>query len=276
MNLLEAVVLGLVQGAAEFLPISSSGHLVLVPWWLGWEEPPLVYDVTVHLGTTLAVLAYFWRDWLALARAGWQLLREGAITTHEQYLLLFLILSTLPGIVAGLLIKDVFESVFSEPSLVALMLVVTAGLLSLSEYLSQHRATQARPLEAITLRDAVGIGLAQALAVIPGISRSGSTMAAGLSLGLSREAAARYSFLMSTPIIIGAGLVQGLDIVRGEVALEGDMAGALLVGFISSALMGYLSIAFLLNFVRGRSFYGFAAYCAALGIISFIAIQVSG
>lgn len=275
MNLLEALVLGLVQGAAEFLPISSSAHLVLVPWWLGWEGPPLIYDVTVHMGTTLAVLAYFWRDWLALAKAGWQLLRERAITTTEQYLLLFLILSTIPAMISGLLIKDVFESVFSDPSLVALMLLVTAALLTLSEYLSQNRAEQARPLEAITWRDAVGIGLAQAVAVIPGISRSGSTMAAGLTLGLSREAAARYSFLMSTPIIIGAALMQSLDVLSGEVVVEGDMAGALVVGFMASALMGYASIAFLLRLVRGRSFYGFAAYCAAFGIISFLAISAS-
>lgn len=272
MSILEALILGLLQGAAEFLPISSSGHLVLVPWWLGWDDPPLMFDVVVHVGTTVAIITYFWRDWLGLLVAGWQAIRERAITTPQQKILLFILLGTIPGVVAGLLLEDYFESVFSEPILVAGMLLVTASLLVLSETLAQG----GKPLDDLSLSDALIIGTAQALAIIPGISRSGSTIAAGLVRDFSRSDAARYSFLLATPIIIGAGAKQGLDVILGEATLQSDMVGALVVGFLASALMGYACIVFLLALVRRQPLYGFAVYCVVFGLVSILAAASRG
>jgi undecaprenyl-diphosphatase len=272
MSLLEAFVLAIVQGATEFLPVSSSAHLILVPWWLGWEQAPLTYDVTVHLGTTLAVLGYFWHDWQRLAQAALRIVGQRKVNGPDEWLVVWLIVSTIPAVIAGLLLEDYFESVLSDPPLVAAMLLVTASLLVLSEQLSQQ--ARSKSSDDLTFGDAVLIGLAQACAILPGVSRSGSTMSAGLLRGLTREAAARYSFLMSTPIILGAGLKQGLDILTG--AEQGGDAGVLVVGFVVSALTGYACIAFLLGYVRRRSFYPFAAYCVAFSLITLAAIALRG
>lgn len=267
MSILEALILGMLQGVAEFLPISSSGHLVLVPWWLGWEAPPLVYDVVVHVGTMSAILIFFWRDWFDLTLAGWQALKKRAITEPNEWIFFSLIIGTIPAVIVGLLLEDIFEEKLSEPRLVAVMLLVTAALLVVSELLSQF----GRKISDIKLGDGLLIGVAQAVAIVPGISRSGSTIAAGLLRGLDRESAARYSFLLATPVIIGAGAKQALDIVTGDVVVDGDLTGVLIVGYVSSAIVGYASIAFLLRFIRRRSLYPFAIYCVIFGTVSFIA-----
>lgn len=266
VDLLKALVLGILQGATEFLPISSSGHLVLVPWWLNWSEPPLIFDVVVHLGTLVAVLIYFWRDWLALLRAGVHALRSRTVQDPDTRLLLLILLGTVPAAVAGALLEDVFESAFSKPSLVAAFLLVTALVLVLSE---RARAAK-RGLEDLTTRDALVVGAAQALAIFPGISRSGSTIAAGMMRGLPRPVAARFSFLLATPIIFGAGAKQGLDVIMGDAHVGQALIGPLVVGFVAAALVGYVCIWGLLRLLQRRRLYGFAVYCAAFGVLSLL------
>ena len=271
MDLLEALILGLLQGATEFLPVSSSGHLVLVPWWLGWDQPPLLFDVVVHLGTLVAVLIYFWRDWLTLSRAGLRALRKLSLTSINQdpdlRLVALLALGTIPAGVAGLLLDDVFEAAFSDPPLVAAFLLVTALLLALSE--RAHRADE-RTLSDLTARAALIIGAAQAVAIFPGISRSGSTIAAGMGQGLSRPAAARFSFMLATPAILGAGFVEGANALTGSAEAGQELLLPLLAGFIAAALVGYGCVWFLMRLLQRQRLYGFAAYCAAFGTVSLL------
>ncbi|MBN1681161.1 MAG: undecaprenyl-diphosphatase UppP [Anaerolineae bacterium] len=277
MDLLKALVLGILQGATEFLPVSSSGHLVLVPWWFGWDEAPLIFDVVVHLGTLVAVLIFFWRDWLTLFRAGWTALYSHSNqtdnhnhTTNQEpdaRLLWLLIMGTIPAALVGALLEGVFEATFSEPSLVAVFLLVTALLLVGSERVYSARE---RSLSDLTGRDALLIGTAQAVAIFPGISRSGSTIVTGIWRGLPRPEAARFSFLLATPIILGAGAKQVLDVITGSVTVESDMIGPLIVGFFSSAVVGYVCIWFLLRLLQRRRLVGFAVYCAAFGTVSLL------
>ena len=266
VDLLEAIILGIVQGATEFLPVSSSGHLVLVPWWLGFDKPPLLFDVVVHLGTLMAVLVYFWRDWLTLVQAGLNALRNRTLQDPDARLLLLLAIGTIPAAIAGVLLDDVFEAAFAEPRAAALALLVTAGLLAMSERV--YAST--RTLSDINLSDTLVIGVAQAFAIFPGISRSGSTIAAGMLRGLPRPAAARFSFLLATPIIIGAGLKQAFDVLTGSVTLTDDLVGPLIVGFLAAAVVGFVSIWFLMRLLQSRRLYGFAVYCAAFGTLSLL------
>jgi len=266
LELWKAIILGILQGATEFLPVSSSGHLVLIPWLFGWDESPLIFDVVVHLGTLVAVLLYFWRDWLTLFRAGWTALRTRSTQDPDARLLLLIGLGTVPAALAGALLEDVFESAFSEPALVAAFLLVTALLLTVSERLS----TANQSLSGLTVRDALTVGIAQAFAILPGISRSGSTIAAGLWRGLPRATAARFSFLLATPIILGAGGKQALDVVTGDAIVGQDMALPMVAGFLSAALVGYACVWFLMRLLKERSLYGFAAYCAAFGTLSLL------
>jgi undecaprenyl-diphosphatase len=266
LELWKAIILGILQGSTEFLPVSSSGHLVLVPWLLGWETSPLLFDVVVHIGTLLAVLMYFWRDWLTLLRAGWTALRTRSTQDPDARLLLLIGLGTVPAALAGALLEDVFESAFSEPALVASFLLVTAFLLAVSE----RTSTANQSLSALTVQDALTVGIAQAFAIFPGISRSGSTIAAGLWRGLPRATAARFSFLLATPIIMGAGCKQVLDVVTGDVTVAQDMVLPLIAGFVSAAVVGYACIWFLMRLLKERSLYGFAVYCAAFGTLSLL------
>ena len=269
MDVLKALFLGFLQGATEFLPISSSGHLVLVPWWFGWDAPPLVFDVTVHMGTLVAVLMYFWRDWLALFRAGLGALRSRSFFQDPDARLLLLIgVGTVPAALAGALLESVFECAFASPAVVSLFLLVTAGVLVWSERV--YKAD--RPLRELTLRDALAVGLAQAFAIFPGISRSGSTMAMGIARGLSRPNAARFSFLLATPIILGAGAKQTLDVLRGaETVARADIA-PLVAGFLAAAGTGFVCIWFLMRLLQRWRLYVFAAYCAALGTLSLLGV----
>ncbi|MBN2303816.1 MAG: undecaprenyl-diphosphatase UppP [Anaerolineae bacterium] len=271
MDLLKALVLGILQGATEFLPVSSSGHLVLVPWWLNWDKPLLVFDVMVHLGTLVAVLIYFRRDWLNLMGAGLYALRIDTLPNPNQdpdiRLLTLIGLGTLPAALAGLLFSSIFEEAFSKPPLVAAFLLLTALLLFLSERV--HAAD--RTIEDLNTRDALLIGAAQALAIFPGLSRSGSTIATGMWRGLPRAVAARYSFLLSIPIIMLAGAKQVLDTLTGDVTIGSDMVLPLIVGFVAAAITGYVCIWGLLKLLQRRRLYVFVAYCAAFGIVSLLA-----
>ncbi|MDN5347308.1 MAG: undecaprenyl-diphosphatase [Clostridia bacterium] len=245
MSIWQAMVMGLVQGLGEFLPISSSAHLVLTPWLFNWPDPGLSFDVALHIGTLIAVVAYFWRDW-------WVLLVKGLTSPREQEgkIFWYLVVACIPGALFGLVLEHLAETVFRTPLLVALMLFLMGVFL----YWSDRAGKKTKTFAQITFWDSLFIGFSQALAIIPGVSRSGITMSAGLLAGLSREATARFSFLLSAPIIFGAGLVQLKDIPVGQ------MDAAFWVGVLTSMVTGFLAIKFLLHYLKRGSFLIFAWY----------------
>jgi undecaprenyl-diphosphatase len=242
---LHDIILGLVQGLTEFLPISSSGHLVIVPGVLGWAEPPLSLTILLHLGTLVALLAYFHKDILGLA-AG--LLGRGMDPGVARRVVAFLVIGTIPAVIAGLAFGSFFENAFQRPYESCIELAITGVLLIVAERLGERTAH--RELDA---PKAFGIGVAQALAILPGISRSGSTIGAGLWFGMSREEATRFSFLLSIPAVAGAGV---LDLAKGQL----DFSASALAGLVAAAVSGYLSIAVLLRFVRTHSLRVFSGY----------------
>lgn len=268
MSLIQAILLGLVQGATEFVPVSSSGHLVLVPWLLGWESPDLVFDTVVHWGTLVAVLAYFWRDWLVLITAWLRGLLRWDWRDPLARLMWLLILGSIPAAAIGFLLEDFFESLFGKPVWVSVFLLVTAGLLALSERLGERT----RDMDDLRWPDALAIGLGQAAAIAPGISRSGATMATGLFRGLRRPVAARFSFLLATPIIFGAGLVKLLDLFATPDPLA--QVPVLVAGFLAAAASGYLCIWGLLRYLKRGKLYPFAIYCACAGVLCLIVAWV--
>ncbi len=268
MDIIIAFILGLVQGLTEFIPISSSAHLVLVPWLFGWPAFGLFFDTILHWGTLLAVLVYFRNDWVAIVkgfiasltmRGPWNSAPGGRLAQPASRLAWGIILGTVPAVVLAFLFEDFFEGLFSTPRAVAAFLLVTAVIL----YVSERLGRRVRSLEALNIPDTLAIGLAQAAAIAPGISRSGATIAAGLARGLTRDAAARFSFLLSMPVILGAGLLQALDVAtNAEVA---PPLAVLVVGFAAAAVTGYLCIRFLLSYLRRGSLNVFAIYCAIAG-----------
>jgi undecaprenyl-diphosphatase len=247
-----AAVLGILQGLGEFLPISSSGHLIVVPWLAGWPDSGLAFDVALHLGTLAAVALAFWRDWVRLLSAGLRGLASGRpLADPDARLLLYLALASIPGAVAGLLLDEWAETVFRSPGLVSLMM----ALMGLVLWLADRRAGGEGTPEAVSLRDALLIGLAQALAIVPGTSRSGATISMALFLGHRREAAARFSFLLALPITLGAAAVKVPGLLAG-----GADPGPVLAGTLAAAVSGFLAIRFLLAYVRTRSYLPFVAY----------------
>ena len=290
MTLFQAFLLGVLQGATEFLPVSSSGHLVLVPWLFGWGEPGLAFDAVVHWGTALAVVVYFWRDWVSIVTAFFRSLppqvgglraalagreiptdRRGAgLASVDARLAWLILLGTVPAAVIGFLLEDFFEAMFARPPAAAAFLLVTATLLTVAERLGRRQ----RELDRLTWVDALVIGLAQALAIFPGISRSGATIAAGLAQGLRREPAARFSFLLATPIIFGAGLFKLVDLAQvGDLPAQ---APTLALGFLSAGVVGFGCIHFLLRYLQRRRLYPFAVYCAAAGVACLLLALVRG
>jgi undecaprenyl-diphosphatase len=250
--LLQAIIQGVVQGLTEFLPISSSAHLILVPRLLGWDDPFLTspeFDVMLHLGTLGALLVYFWRDLFRLGLAWLASLRERRLGDDpDRRLAWLLLLTVIPAASVGALFEDFFDETFRDVLLVIpLLLVVGAGMLAFGERYGRRD----RGLDKLRVRDALVIGMAQALALFPGISRSGVTIAAGLVLGLDRAAAARFAFLMGIPIIAGAGLWKLRVIVAGETSAFEPLV--LAAGMTASALAGLAAIAFLLRYLRTRS-----------------------
>jgi undecaprenyl-diphosphatase len=263
MTVLQALLLGVVQGATEFLPISSSGHLVLVPWLLGWEFEPqaaFIFDVLVQWGTLTAVMVYFRDDLRMLLGAAWQgVLDRQPFQNRERRLAWLLLASSLPAAAAGLALKSPVQRAFEDPLAVSVFLLLTAGLLSLSERLGRRT----RPLSALTWKDALWIGAAQILALFPGVSRSGATIAGGLTRDLRRAEAARFSFLMSIPIMLGAGLIALMDLLqtgRGSAS-----ALPLLVGFLAAGAVGYIAIRWLISYLSRRPLTIFSVYCLSLG-----------
>jgi undecaprenyl-diphosphatase len=261
MPLYQAIILAVVQGLAEFLPISSTAHLILFPWLLGWKDPGLTFDVALHAGTLVAVAIYFWRVWVRMAAAALGLGTSTETSRVERRLFWFLVIGTIPGGIAGFLFERAAEETFRQPWLIATSLIVVG----LAMWFGDRAESHEKSLERTGLADALWIGAAQALAVIPGISRSGSTMTAGLLRGLTREAAARFSFLLATPLITGAVLVKGFEL--RHTGLPADMRLPFLAGIAVSGLVGYLVIAFLIRYLANRTFKIFVIYRLALGVI---------
>ena len=252
---IRAIILGTVQGLAEFLPISSSGHLRLIEEGLGWDEFGLAFDTVLHVATLLAVLIYFRKDVANMLGA---MFSKDPLKAHDRRLAWLIVLATIPTGIIGLIGNDWFVS--ADLIWVGVAFLITSATLTLAEKLSVKRLHDP---EALGKGKATLIGIAQGFAIMPGLSRSGATMAAGLGLGLDREQAARFSFLLSAPIILLAGMKQSLDVIQGDATLPS--VAATVAGFIAAAVTGYLAIAGLMRFIRDRTFYPFAVYTAILG-----------
>ena len=266
MDLIQAVILGIVQGATEFIPVSSSGHLVLLPWLLGWESPGLVFDTVVHWGPLVAVLAYFWRDWWNLITSWLRGLLRWDWRDPNARLMWLILVGSIPAVVIGYLLEDFFESLFGQPAWVCVFMMVTAGVLASAEWLGK----KTRDLNDLHWPDALIIGIGQAAAIAPGISRSGATISVGLYRGVKRAAAARFIFLLGTPIIFGAGLLQLADLL--SVPDAGARVPALVAGFLAAATVGYLCIWFLLRYLQRGKLYPFAVYCFLVGLACLIVV----
>lgn len=252
MEIFQAIILGLVQGFTEFLPISSSGHLVLIPWFFGWEDPGLAFDVALHFGTLVAVIAYFWKDLIVIIKNG--LTRNGKIKEtkldnkkDEEYpknLLWLLAIATIPGVLAGYFFESQAETVLRSPLVIVFSLSIGGFFL----YWADRKLKNVKPLKKITIKNTIFIGCAQALAIIPGVSRSGITMTAGLFSNLNRVAVAKFSFLMSIPVIFGAFVYKFND-------FAGEGIGIVeIAGIIAATVSGYLAIAGLIKFVERTSY----------------------
>src|SRR5512146_917761 len=240
---LQALVMGIVQGLTEFLPVSSSGHLIIVPFLCGWHDPfidSLAFSVMLHIGTLLALFIYFWADWLRLIPAGLAAIRDRSLRADpDRRLAWLLIAATIPAAIVGFLFNDIIESNVREVGLVALTLVIGGGIL----WLADRRGGRAKGVADVSFPVAVGIGVAQAVALVPGISRSGISISAARFAGLDREAAARFSFLMATPITLGAAIFEIRKLITGEsgVAVE---VGPLIVGMLAAFVSGMIAIGF--------------------------------
>lgn len=266
MTIFQSILLGIVQGLTEFLPISSSGHLVIVPHLLGWQIPAgdaFVFDVLVQVATLLAVFTYFWKDIVAILKAFFTgilnrqpfadpLAREGW----------FIILATIPAGVIGLALKNTVEAAFTSLTATAIFLFFTAVLLLIAE----RAGKRIRNINNLGWKDAIWIGLFQALAIFPGVSRSGATITGGMTRDLERTDSARVSFLMSIPIMLAAGLAAGVDMLK--VPNIGSQMTAFIPGFITAALVGYLAIRWLLGYLTRHPLYVFSIYCALAGLLA--------
>ena len=261
MSTLQAAILGLVQGLGEFLPISSSAHLVLIPWLFKWNDPGLTFDIALHIGTLIAVAIYFWKDWLRLITKGLTDVRS-----TEGQLFWYLVAATIPGAVVGFLLEKKAETIFREPILIATMLILLGVLL----YWADRKSVKNIEMNRITFRTSLFIGLSQALAIIPGVSRSGITMTMGLLMGLTREGAARFSFLLSAPIIFGAALVKLPFLISNPSVITINFIIGILVSFVT----GILSIGFLLRYIQTKNFLPFAWYRFILGSLVIVIVLI--
>jgi len=258
MTPLQAIALGIIQGLSEFLPISSSAHLTLAPWLLGWEDPGLAFDVALHLGTLIAVLWYFRMEWIALVKAAFGILTTGRVETPEKRRVVYLIIATIPGAIGGYLLQSRAESAFRDPQLIAIALIVMGIVLWLVDKL----VDQQRVLGEMRWIDGLLIGLSQVIALIPGVSRSGSTISTARGLRFDRESAAEFSFLMSMPIIAAAVIMEGPKALQ-----QGGLTNELMSGVVASAISGWLAISILMRFVSRHSYGIFGFYRVALGLV---------
>jgi len=259
VEIFQSIALGIVQGLGEFLPISSTAHLILVPYFTGWNDPGLAFDVALHGGTLLAVLIYFYKDWLEIFQITF-LKKESR--EYDKNILWLLVLGTIPGALAGFFLENWVDGIFRSPFVIAF----TLAFFGLILYLVDKFSRKQRDLKNLKLSDVLAIGICQAIAVVPGVSRSGATISAGLALGMNRVSAARFSFLLSTPIILGATVSQLPDLIGNGID------SAMIWGIVFSALSGYIAIKYLLKFVQNYSYKFFFWYRLILaGIIVLVA-----
>jgi undecaprenyl-diphosphatase len=267
----QAIVLGITQGVTEFAPISSSGHLIIVPWLFGWpilNNPDFnkTFDVALHLGTLVGALIYFRRDVVRYLVAWVRSVRERSISTVDERLAWALVIGTIPGVIAGAALEHVIQDKLGQPVVIAVMLAVFGVVL----YVVDRLAASGRAFNDITVRDGLVLGVAQAVALQPGVSRSGITITAGRAMGFDRASAARFSFMLSLPIIAGAGLFKGIDLVR--TGIPAGMAAPFFWGMVSAAVSGFLVIAFLLTYLRRHDLAVFMWY--RLGVAALIIVLV--
>ncbi len=270
LDIISAIILGAVQGISEFLPISSSGHLVIVPHLLG-VETGLAFDVILHVGTLVAIFTFFWKDIINIIKGfivsiinlteGFDKFKDGLRRVPEERFAWLILIATIPTGIIGLLFNNAVETIFRGTVFVGLFLIITGIILYYSERHSSGNITE----KDMSFKQAITIGICQGIAVLPGISRSGATIASGLCLGLNREYAARYSFLLSVPAVVGAAVfkVKDLTIIDATTTV-------LVAGFLSSVIFGYLSIKLLMKMIEGWSLDIFAYYCWIVGILTFV------
>ncbi len=270
MSILQAIVLGLVQGATEFAPVSSSGHLILVPWMFGWgaigdADLQKSFDVALHMGTLLGALIYFRHDVARYAGAWFRSIAARQMSTPDERIAWALVVGTIPGAIAGALFENVIQEKLGAPLLIALMLVAFALLLVIVD----RRARSDRPFDSIGPREGLLLGTAQALALQPGVSRSGVTITAARAMGLDRESAARFSFLLSLPIIAGAGVYKAVDLA--QTGLQGH-AAEFVAGMVASAISGFLVIWGVLKYLKRHDFMIFLWYRVAVAVLVLVLI----
>jgi undecaprenyl-diphosphatase len=267
MTPLQAIALGVIQGLSEFLPISSSAHLTLAPWLFGWEDPGLAFDVALHFGTLLAVLWYFRMEWLQLIKAAFGIITTGRIETLEKRRVVYLIIATIPGAIGGLMLQSRAEAAFRSPEIIAIALIVMGILL----WAVDKAVDQRRVLGEMRWVDSLLIGLSQVIALIPGVSRSGSTITTARGLRFDRESAAEFSFLMSMPIIAAAVVLEGPKALH-----QGGLTNELMSGVVAAAISGWLAISILMRYVSRHSYGIFAFYRVALGLAVLAVIHARG
>lgn len=262
MTLLNAIILGVVQGIGEFLPISSSGHLLFIPWLFNWAyENSLSFDIALHVGTLIAVLAFFWKDWFVLIKDG---LLKG-VKTFEGKMFWCLVVATIPGVLAGAFLDDFAESFFRGPYM-PIVLACSLSIMGILLFLSDKYGKQDVNYENMTVLQTILIGISQAFAIIPGTSRSGVTMMMARALGVKREAAAKFSFLLSTPIIAGAAFYQFV-FKYDELNMAEVLSIPFLVGILTAMVVGFLSIKFLMKYLQKSNFNIFVGYRLIISVI---------
>ena len=271
MEVFQAFILGIIQGLTEFLPVSSSGHLILFPNALGWGDftNNLTFDVALHFGTALAVVAFFWNDWVRMTSSFFKNLinRGNILVDYDSKLLIMLVVGTIPAAIVGLAFQETIEEKIRNPQIVIATLILFAIVLFFSEKLGNKK----RGIKELNFLDAIVVGAAQALSLIPGVSRSGVTISAGLFLGINREAAARFSFLLSTPAIIGAGILRTKDFIETGADLS---LLVFIVGVVTSTVVGWLTIKFLLKYVLTHNYNIFVWYRIGLGILAILVFNI--
>ena len=266
MSILQAFILGLIQGLTEFLPVSSSGHLILIPYIFHWDIQPLYFDVALHLGTLIAVALFFWKDWKAIFSS---LRKNWKIKSKQDFLLypidtrlgILIGMGTIPAVIIGFLFQDIIESTLRSPLVVVAMLILVGGLM----WWVENKPRVVKSFKNLKPLDGFLIGVSQAIALIPGTSRSGVTITAGIFRGLSREDAARFSFLLSTPIIFGAGVYEIYKVFKA--GLQGIDVIPLVVGFLTSSIMGLLAIKFLMDYLKKQKLTLFIIYRIGLALL---------
>ena len=270
MNIFSSIILGIIQGLTEFLPVSSSGHLVIFRDILGWHtSSDLSFDAILQLATAFAIIVYFWKDIFKLIKSFFNIISKKAVEEKDRIMIFAIIIGTIPAVIAGIFLEKYMETTFRSSLLVAFVLIAGSIVMYFAEKFSTHTSGQAKGKE-LSIRKGLYIGLFQCLALVPGFSRSGATISGGLFSGLNREEAARFSFLLSIPIVLGSGLKKTTEIYSsGQLSTDGIY---ILIGAITAFLVGLLAIRFLLNFLKKHSLKIFIYYRIILAILIIILI----